>query len=27
MVTAWPWNIDGDPVERFTLWHRKYVAD
>jgi hypothetical protein len=26
VVTAWPWSIDGDPVERFTLWHRRLVA-
>lgn len=26
MVTAWPWNIDGDPVERYTLWHQRFVG-
>ncbi|MFF3109172.1 hypothetical protein ACFVSN_08285 [Kitasatospora sp. NPDC057904] len=22
-VTAWPWSLDGDPVERFTYWQAK----
>jgi hypothetical protein len=26
LVTAWPWSIDGDPVERFTLWHQRFIA-
>jgi hypothetical protein len=25
-VTAWPWSIDGDPVERFTLWHQRFYT-
>lgn len=27
VVTPWPWNIDGDPVERFTLWHQKFAGE
>ncbi|MGW2250676.1 hypothetical protein ACWCXH_10795 [Kitasatospora sp. NPDC001660] len=22
-VTAWPWSLDGDPIERFTYWQAK----
>jgi hypothetical protein len=26
LVTEWPWSIDGDPIERFTLWHQRFTA-
>ncbi|MBR7829167.1 hypothetical protein KDK95_22860 [Actinospica sp. MGRD01-02] len=26
VVTAWPWSIDGDPVERFTLWNQRFAG-
>ncbi|HET9169303.1 MAG TPA: hypothetical protein VFN97_07690 [Actinospica sp.] len=26
LVTPWPWNIDGDPIQRFSLWHQRFIG-